>query len=641
MTGLRALIQDGVVHVLDGAMGTLLYERGVFVNVCYDELSLTRPELVEGIHREYVEAGAEILETNTFGANPVKLSGFALDEKTEEINRAAAGLARMAAGDGVVVIGAIGPLGLRIEPWGPTSAEEAEDYFRRQAQGLVEGQVDGFLLETFSDLNELRQALRAVRSIGDLPVFAQVAFEEGGNTSYGTNAETVARTLDEWGVDVIGVNCSVGPSETLDVVERMAGVTEVPLAAQPNAGLPRLVGDRKMYLASPSYMARYAARMVEAGTRFVGGCCGTTPAHIRELQVAVSASGEDPRKRAGAGSKAFVSVRAPSGRAFGADLAVPGARGTAVPLGERSRLGQKLASGDFVTSFELLPPSGWDPEPLVAQARRALEAGADVVTLTDSSTGRRRMGAIPAGILLARDLDAEVVVRYTCRDRNMLRMISDFLGAAAAGIRNVLVVSGDPTSTGPYPDHTAVFDIDSIGLTNLLDHLNHGVDPGGQEVDPPTCFVVGVVLNQGTADLAREERRYRWKLKAGADFVVTQPVFDPAVLTAFLDRAASVRQVPVLATVSPLGSLRDAEYLAQEVPGTQMPRTLLERMGVAEARGPDTAKDEGLKIAREIVAAVRPRVQGVHVTQSRAGVDQSLDFLREVSGREESPPVVR
>ena len=298
MTGLRALIQDGVVHVLDGAMGTLLYERGVFVNVCYDELSLTRPELVEGIHREYVEAGAEILETNTFGANPVKLSGFALDEKTEEINRAAAGLARMAAGDGVVVIGAIGPLGLRIEPWGPTSAEEAEDYFRRQAQGLVEGQVDGFLLETFSDLNELRQALRAVRSIGDLPVFAQVAFEEGGNTSYGTNAETVARTLDEWGVDVIGVNCSVGPSETLDVVERMAGVTEVPLAAQPNAGLPRLVGDRKMYLASPSYMARYAARMVEAGTRFVGGCCGTTPAHIRELRVAVSASGEDPRKSA-------------------------------------------------------------------------------------------------------------------------------------------------------------------------------------------------------------------------------------------------------------------------------------------------------------------------------------------------------
>ena len=472
------------MHVLDGAMGTLLYERGVFVNVCYDELSLTRPELVEGIHREYVEAGAEILETNTFGANPVKLSGFALDEKTEEINRAAAGLARMAAGDGVVVIGAIGPLGLRIEPWGPTSAEEAEDYFRRQAQGLVEGQVDGFLLETFSDLNELRQALRAVRSIGDLPVFAQVAFEEGGNTSYGTNAETVARTLDEWGVDVIGVNCSVGPSETLDVVERMAGVTEVPLAAQPNAGLPRLVGDRKMYLASPSYMARYAARMVEAGTRFVGGCCGTTPAHIRELRVAVSASGEDPRKSARPGSKAFVSVRVPSGRASGADLAVPGARGTAVPLGERSRLGQKLASGDFVTSFELLPPSGWDPEPLVAQARRALEAGADVVTLTDSSTGRRRMGAIPAGILLARDLDAEVVVRYTCRDRNMLRMISDFLGAAAAGIRNVLVVSGDPTSTGPYPDHTAVFDIDSIGLTNLLDHLNHGVDPGGQEVSP-------------------------------------------------------------------------------------------------------------------------------------------------------------
>ncbi len=295
MTDLRALIQDGVVHVLDGAMGTLLYERGVFVNVCYDELNLTQPDLVGEIHQEYVEAGAEILKTNTFGANPVKLSGFALEEKTEEINSAAALLAQMVAGDGVMVVGAMGPLGLRIEPWGPTSAEEAEDYFRRQAQGLVDGDVDGFLLETFSHLNEMHQALRAVRSISNLPVLAQVTFEEGGNTSNGTDAETVARTLDEWGADVIGVNCSVGPSETLDVVERMASVTEVPLVAQPNAGLPRMVGDRKMYLASPSYMARYAVRMVEAGIRFVGGCCGMTPDHIRAIRVAVSVSAREER----------------------------------------------------------------------------------------------------------------------------------------------------------------------------------------------------------------------------------------------------------------------------------------------------------------------------------------------------------
>ena len=634
MNQLRALIDDRGAHVLDGAIGTLLYEKGVFVNVCYDELNTTRPELVEGIHREYVEAGAEVLETNTFGANPVKLSGFGLEGRTEEINEAAAGLARRAAGDSAVVLGAIGPLGLRIEPWGPTSAGEAEKFFVRQARGLLDGGVDGFLLETFSDVNELHQALRAVRSVSDRPLFAQVAFEEGGNTSYGTNVETVAKSLEELGADVIGVNCSVGPSETLEVVERMARTTDLPLVAQPNAGLPRVVGDRKMYLASPAYMARYAARMVEAGARFVGGCCGTTPAHIREIRAAVSSSTAVLEGRASAEPEARDSVRVPSDRFPKAQLPVGTVERAAAPLAERSSLGEKLAAGRFVTSLELLPSTGWDPAPLSAEAQRAEASGADFVTVTDSGVGLRRMGAIPAGMLLARDLAADVVVRYTCRDRTMPRMISDLLGAAAAGIRNVLLVSGDLTATGPYPDHTAVFDIDSIGLTNLLDHLNRGVDPGGQEVHPPTPFVVGVMLNQGAADLEREERRYRWKLEAGADFIVTQPVFDTKMLTGLLDRTGGGVQPPVIATVSPLSSLRDAEYLAHEVPGVKVPEEILSRMEAAEQRGPDASEAEGLQIAREVIAAIRPRVQGIQLSPARSGGELCLRLLREVAQRE-------
>ncbi len=637
MSDLRGMIGDGVPHLFDGAVGTLLYERGFFVNLCYDQLNLTQPELVEEIHREYVEAGAEIIETNTFGANPVKLSGFSLEGETEEINRAAANLARTAAGDRAKVVGAIGPLGLRIEPWGPTSASEAEGYFRRQAAGLLSGEVDGFLLETFSDLNELSQALRAVRSISDLPLFAQVTFEEGGNTSYGTDVETVARTLEDWGADVIGVNCSVGPAETLEVVERMARTTALPLAAQPNAGLPRLVGDRKMYLASPSYMGRYAIRMVEAGARFVGGCCGTTPFHIREIGASLSASGEASQQAGRSRTLApnLVHRSAERPRPPGPDTDEVG--GKPVPVVERSRLGEKLASGAFVASFALLPPSGWEPAPLLAAAKRALAAGVDFLTVRESGAGLRRMGAIPAAIILYRDLDAEVVVQYTCRDRSMLRMISDFLGAAAAGIQNVLIVSGDLTPTGPYPDHTAVFDIDSIGLTNLLDHLNRGVDPGGQQVDPPTRFVVGVALNQGAADLSRERRRYRWKLEAGADFVVTQPVFDVDALSDFLDGLPGAKEIPVFATVSPLASLRDAEYLAQEVPGGSVPRAVLDRMEAAEGKGAEMARQEGLQIAREIIQAVRPRVQGIQVTPSRSGVELSLDLLREVTAQEESP----
>ncbi|TVR52667.1 MAG: bifunctional homocysteine S-methyltransferase/methylenetetrahydrofolate reductase [Gemmatimonadales bacterium] len=633
---LRDLLADDAVHLMDGAMGTLLYDRGFFLNVCYDELSLTEPALVEAIHREYVEAGARILETNTFGANPVKLSSFGLEDQTEAINRAAVERARAAARaagvPGILVLGAVGPLGIRIEPWGPTAEAEAEALFGRQVDGLLEGGVDGFLLETFQDPGELRQALRAVKARSSLPVMAQVTIDEGGRTAYGTDVEAVARKLEEWGADAVGVNCSVGPAEILEAVERMAEVTRLPLLAQPNAGFPRTVGDRKMYLASPEYMARYARRMVEAGVRFVGGCCGTTPEHIRKMAEALAEVGPKTGTKGTAGVDGEGGP--PQRSAPGSDSPAIPEMQDPIPLRERSPLGRKLAEGTFVTSLELVPPRGWNAAGLLAEAREVRMAGVDLVTLPDVPRGLSRMAALPAALLVTRETGMEVLAHYTCRDRNMLGMISDLLGAAASGLRNVLVVSGDLSPMGPYPDHTTIFDIDSIGLTNVLARLNRGRDPGGHAMDPPTRFVVGVVLNQGAADREREQNRFHWKVEAGAEFAVTQPIFDPTALVSFLDEAAertpSVGDLPILAGLWPLSSLRNAEFLANEVPGVSLPPAALERMREAEASGgPEGAASEGVRIAVEALEAVLPRIRGVHVSAPRGRVDLALRVIEE------------
>ena len=480
---LRSLIDDGRVHVLDGAMGTELYARGVFVNVSYDGLNLETPDIVEAIHRDYVSAGAEILETNTFGANPVKLSSHGLADRTEEINRVAVELARRAANGRAAVAGAVGPLGIRIEPFGPTSREEAQELYERQVTGLLQGGVDGFVLETFSDLNELEQAFRAIRKSSDLPVFCQITVGEDGRTSYGTSPEAVASEVTHWGADVIGLNCSVGPAVMLDAVERMARVTDRALSAQPNAGLPRAVGDRKIYLASPEYMAQYARRMIEAGAHFVGGCCGTSPEHIRKIRTVVAgAQASVPRVRVGGGAEEALDVQ------------------PEIPVGERSQWGRKVAEGAFVTCMEITPPKGWEPEAMLEQCRRIQDAGADSVNVLDSPHARSRMSALPAALLIQQEVGIETIVHYPCRDRNMPRMISDLLGATAGGIRNLLVVTGRPPTTGPYPDSTAVLDIDSIGLTNVVHGLNRGLDPGGNSIGSPTRFVIGVRVNPVAVD---------------------------------------------------------------------------------------------------------------------------------------------
>ena len=608
MPTLRELLNDGRTHVFDGAMGTMLYDRGVFLNVCYDELNLRQPALISEIHRAYVKAGAEVLETNTFGATPRKLAQYGLADDTERINRAAAELARNASGGRAAVVGALGPLGVRIEPFGETSVAEAGADFSRQVQGLLEGGVDGFILETFSDVDELRAAFEAVRRLTDLPVIAQMTIGTDGRTHYGTEPSVFGPLLEAMGADVIGVNCSVGPQGILEAVERLAPTVTRPISAQPNAGLPRDVGDRKIYMASPEYMGNYAKRIVEAGARFVGGCCGTTPEHIRAIAGFVHSVA--PRH--------VSAIVTPEQAAAGVDP---------IPLAERSHYGAKLAAGQFITTVEIVPPKGVDPTPMFEQCRALKAAGVDAVNVPDGPRAQSRMGALLSGLMIEREVGLETVVHYCCRDRNLLGMLSDLLGAAAAGLRNLLLVTGDPPKMGPYPDATAVFDIDAIGLTNLVARLNRGLDPGHNSLGTPTRFVIGVGVNPAAPDLDRELRRLHWKVEAGAEFAITQPVFDLAQLDRFLKSIESFH-LPIIGGIWPLVSLRNAEFLANEVPGVTVPDEILTRMRRASERGREEALAQGVAIAREMLGAARDRLQGAQVSAPLGRVPVALEVLR-------------
>ena len=606
---LRDLLNDGKVHVLDGAMGTMLYSKGFFLNVCYDELNVKQPKLVQEVHEAYVRAGAELLETNTFGANPVKLRTFGLADDTEQINRTAAELARKASAGRASVVGAIGPLGVRLEPFGALSREEAFAHFQRQVQGLVAGGVDGFILETFSDVDEIHQALRAVQSVSDLPVIAQMTIGDDGLTHYGTAPETFAKQLAEWGAAVIGVNCSVGPAGVLEAVEKLVKATDRPISAVPNAGLPKDVGDRKIYLASPEYMASYARRMIEAGACIVGGCCGTTPEHIKKIRDYVASV--VPRHQP------VVQTR---------ETIAPPAGVKEVPLATRSHWGAKLAAGKLVTSVEIVPPKGVDPTPMLEQCRALKAAGVDAVNVPDGPRAQSRMGVLPSAILIQKEVGIETVIHYCCRDRNLLGMLSDILGAHAAGLRNILIITGDPPKMGPYPEATAVFDIDSIGLTNLVYRLNHGLDPGNNPIGAPTRWAIGVGVNPGAVELDRELSRFHWKVDAGAEFAVTQPVFDVRQLESFLKRVETYR-IPIVAGIWPLVSLRNAEFLANEVPGVVVPPEVLERMRRAQDKGKEAALAEGVKIAREMFQQVKGSVQGVQVSAPFGRVEVALEVF--------------
>lgn len=611
MADLRQMLCGDRIHVMDGAMGTMLYARGVFLNVCYDELNATHPDLVEDVHEQYIRAGAEIIETNTFGANPVKLSSHGLDERTEELNALAAAIAVRTASGRAAVAGAIGPLGIRLEPLGPTSLEEARGYFRRQVDGLLEGGVDGFVLETFSSVVELEQAFRAVRARCDLPVIVQVTVGEDCVTEYGTSVEQVARAAEDWGADVVGLNCSVGPAVILEGLEQMAEVTRLPLSAAPNAGLPRQIGDRKIYVSEPDYMAQHARRAIDFGARIVGGCCGTTPEHIRSIREAVS----------------VVQRRSTSVRVIRAVDEISTHK-SPDPLALRSDLGRRLATGEFVTSVRVLPPRGWDTAQMLEDCQSLARAGANSIGIHEDRR-TARLSVLATASLIANACPAEPVAHYTCRDRTLFGMISDLLGAAASGVRNMLLLTGDPPGAAPYPDFRSVVDVDSIGLTNVVSAMNRGVDPSGNDIGPPPGFVVGVALRQGARDPTRERRRFHWKVDAGAHFAVTQPVFDAEHLLDFLAGIGDAGPgIPVLAAIQPLGSLRHAEFLQNEVPGLVLPDWVVERMRKAAERGEQHAATEGVAIARETVAALSDEVAGLEIAAHRPpGVTAAVAVL--------------
>ena len=597
----------------DGAMGTLLYAKGIFINRSYDELNLSQPELIRGIHHDYLQAGAEVIETNTFGANSFRMARHSMADKVKDINRAGARLAREAAKSfDVWVAGSVGPLGTRIEPLGKTSYQEARDSFREQIEALVEGGVDLLILETFGYLEEIHQAMLAARDVSaTLPIVAQVTIDEDGNCLDGSDPETFAPKLAEWGADVIGCNCSVGPVAMLDAMERVRAASSLPLAAQPNAGIPRSVDGRNIYLCSPEYMASYARKFVAAGVKLVGGCCGTTPDHIRVMKSALRVG-----EARGKAATAHVTTHA-------APTSVP-----AIPLDQRSPLGAKLARGEFVTMVEIVPPKGIDVRKEVEGARFLKSVGIDAVNIPDSPRASAKMSNLALSLLIQRDVGLDAILHFTCRDRNVLCIQSDLMGAAAVGIRNLICITGDPPKMGNYPDATAVFDVDAIGLVNIVRNLNQGLDLGSNPIGAGTGFVIGVGANPGLTDMDEEIRRFEYKVQAGAEYVVTQPVFDLRLLENFLRRIEHCR-IPVIAGIWPLVSVRNAEFMKNEL-RVSVPDSILERM--ARAQTPEAARAEGVAIAREMLIAARQTVQGAQISAPMGRYSSAVDVLVALGG---------
>ncbi|MDH3626771.1 MAG: bifunctional homocysteine S-methyltransferase/methylenetetrahydrofolate reductase [Acidobacteriota bacterium] len=615
----RRWLADRIV-VFDGAMGTVLYSQGVFINRCFDELCVSSPSSVLDVHRSYVNAGVDVIETNTFGATRPKLDQHGFGDRVAEINEAGARLAREAAGEKILVAGAMGPLGVRIEPWGPTSTDEASEFFREQVAALLAGGVDLFSVETFSDLTEIEAAIRAIRGLSDLPIVAQLTIDDDGTSLEGAPPAVFGPRLNGLDVDAIGVNCSVGPAAMLKAVENLIDLVDKPVIAQPNAGKPRVVEDRNFYLCSPEYMATFARRMIRAGARIVGGCCGTTPEHLKAIRRAVRA--EEPARR-----RSTVTVEETESHD---DAVEP------VPFTQRSRFAKAIAAGTTVVSVEMLPPKGHDLTRNLRGAARLHQTGVDVINIPDGPRASARMSPMAMAVRLENEIGIESLIHYCCRDRNLLGMQSDLLGAHSFGLRNLLVITGDPPKLGDYPDATAVFDVDAIGLTNMVSRLNHGLDVGGNKIGEPTAFCMGVGVDPCYPDLKREIARFEWKVEAGAEYCITQPVFDTEALLSFLEQVKHVR-IPVIAGIWPLVSYRNAEFMNNEVPGVNVPAWILERMRGVETR--EAARYEGTQIAQEMLEQLLPHVQGVQIAAPFGRVETAIDVASVIpKERRTAPP---
>ena len=600
----------------DGAMGTLLYARGVSLDACFDVLNLNNPRVVQSIHADYIAAGADCIETNTFGANRFKLAVHGMDGRVREINRQGVALARdvrESSGRDVLVLGSIGPLGKYLAPLGTVTTEEAQAAFLEQAEALLEGGVDAFVVETMSDLDEAALAVTAVRSITDLPIVAQVAFTDDGATFTGRSAAEVGRFLRMLPIQALGANCSVGSSTLFEVLEQMQPEAGgLPLAIQPNAGLPSRIGERLIYLSSPAYMAEYADRMVDAGARLVGGCCGTTPQHIAAMRTML----DQKRPGRGGGVRPTVTVRpAAVSESPGLHVARP-----------PTLLGRKLAAREFVVTVELDPPRGHTVEKLVQGAKLLKERGVDIVDINDGSLGRVRMAVLPTALLVREATGLDINMHFTCRDRNLMGIQADLLGAHALDVRNILAMTGDPPRAGDYANATAVFDVDGVGLIEILRRMNEGLDATGSSIGEPTSFWVGAALNPAAEDVEREVDRFHRKLQAGARWIQTQPIYDLELLDRFLARAGG-SPVPVFVGILPLHSARHAEFLHNEVPGITIPDLVRRRL----RESGDGALRAGIEMAQQLVRDVRTRYAGAYLMPSFGRfevVAEVLDVLR-------------
>jgi homocysteine S-methyltransferase len=621
-----ALLQESALPILgDGAMGTQLNARGLGFETCFDAVNLSDPGLVVEIHRAYIEAGAQIIQTNTFGANWYKLAAHGLEDRVAEINREGVELARRASQDtgrDVLVAGDVGPLGVRLAPYGRVQPEQARQAFAEQIAALVEAGVDLLILETFSDLNEIAQAVMAARA-APLPVVASMTYTRDDRTLLGDSPAQAARTLAQAGVDVIGVNCSGGPAQIWRILRQMRlavanGVaTQVGpyLSAMPNAGWPEQVGGRIMYPANPEYFGEYALAFCEAGARLIGGCCGTTPEHIAAMRHALDGQGE------GCASE-------------------PGEPGLAMEIEDSrespqrlSRLAQKLAARQFVISVEMDPPRGLSLHRLVAGASLLAEAGADVINIADSPMARMRMSPWAVCNQIQSQFDVETVLHFPTRGRSLLRVQGDLLAAHALGIRNVFVVMGDPTAIGDYPEAMDDYDLVPSGLIRLIkQNFNAGVDHAGADIGQPTAYFVGAALNLTPQDVEQELKALRRKLSAGADFLLTQPVYQPeaaeVLIRTYQDRFGPL-QVPILVGVLPLSSARHASFLHNEVPGVSIPEAMQRRLRQAG----ESAPAEGVRIALELVEQMRSWAAGIYLMPQFNRYDQAAEIIEKCEKR--------
>ncbi|HYI14704.1 MAG TPA: bifunctional homocysteine S-methyltransferase/methylenetetrahydrofolate reductase [Thermomicrobiales bacterium] len=599
----------------DGAMGTMLHTNGVPLDACFDELNLTRRDEILAIHRDYIAAGADIIETNTFGANQFRLAEHRLEGRVRDINFRGAKLAseaREISGVPVLIAGSIGPTGRAQMPFGLIDPDGVRAAFREQIEALLEGGVDLLLFETISALDEMREAVRAAREVSDLPIVASMTFSDDGRTFAGHSPQEVVNVLQGLEVDVIGVNCSVGPRPVLDVLAEMREYTAgVQLSGQPNAGWPMQVGDRVIYPSSPDYFANYVTEALDLGVRLVGGCCGTTPAHIKSMRAALDAW---------AGSSSAVVVSAPPQRKI-----------ELLPPEEPTQLARKIGR-DFVVSVELDPPRGLNPEKMLAGARLLKEAGVDAVNVADSPMARVRMSALALCFLVQTEVGVETILHFTTRDRNLMGLQSDLLGAHALGVRNILALTGDPPSLGDYPNATAVYDIDSTGLAKVLHSMNEGTDAMGSPIGMQASFTIAVAVDPTRDDLPQEADRLRRKIGGGADLVMTQPVYEMATWRDFLaiyQERHGPLTVPVMLGILPLQSHRHTEFLYNEVPGIRPTDVIRERMRVAGNQG----RKVGVEIAQELLLEARDEVHGVYIMPSFHRYETAAEVLNVLHDR--------